>query len=61
VLARPVPGYRISVEHIAEPYRTLVKHLCESLQEVLGDRLVSLAVFGSVARGRLGRIVMLTC
>jgi len=51
VLARSVPGYRIGVEHMAEPYRTLVKHLCESLQEVLGDRLVSLAVFGSVARG----------
>jgi len=51
VLARSIPGYRIGVEHIAEPYRTLVKRLCESLQEVLGDRLVSLAVFGSVARG----------
>ncbi|MCC6014885.1 MAG: nucleotidyltransferase domain-containing protein [Desulfurococcaceae archaeon] len=51
MLVRSFPSYRVGVEHLAEPYRTLVESLCRSLQEVLGDRLVSVAVFGSVARG----------
>lgn len=43
--------YRIGVQHLKEPYRTLVSKLLEALLEVWGPRLVSLVVFGSVARG----------
>ncbi|MEM1944846.1 MAG: nucleotidyltransferase domain-containing protein [Nitrososphaerota archaeon] len=34
-----------------EPYRTLAYRLLDALLQDLGDRLVSLAIFGSVARG----------
>jgi predicted nucleotidyltransferase len=46
-----IPGYKIGVEHIREPYRTLVSELLKALLEVWGDNLVALVVFGSVARG----------
>jgi len=42
---------RVGLEHIPEPYREVVRLLLEKLLQVLGDRLVSLAVYGSVARG----------
>jgi predicted nucleotidyltransferase len=38
-------------EKIAEPYRSLVNRLLGELMSAYGDRLVSLVVFGSVARG----------
>lgn len=34
-----------------EPYRTVIKRLLEALKEKYGDRLVSVVLFGSVARG----------
>ncbi|MDJ0271433.1 MAG: nucleotidyltransferase domain-containing protein [Candidatus Caldarchaeum sp.] len=40
---------------LEEPYRTLAQKLVESLHRRLGDRLVSVAVFGSVARGEAGK------
>jgi predicted nucleotidyltransferase len=46
-----IPGYKIGVEHIREPYRTLVSELLKALLEVWRDNLVALVVFGSVARG----------
>ena len=44
-------GYRVGVEYLNEPYRSLVKELCVALQRVFMDKLVSVVVFGSVARG----------
>jgi predicted nucleotidyltransferase len=46
---------RVGVEHLNEPYRTLVLSLLEALLKVWGERLVSLVVFGSVARGEARR------
>jgi predicted nucleotidyltransferase len=46
-----IPSYRIGVEYLSEPYRTLIQYLCNALINVLGNRFVSLVVFGSVARG----------
>ncbi len=43
--------FREGLNNLAEPYRELIKLLLESLKKVLGGRLISLAVFGSVARG----------
>lgn len=40
---------------LAEPYRTLAQKLVESLCRRLGERLVSVAVFGSAARGEAGK------
>ena len=45
-----LPGYRVGVESLAEPYRTLIAKLVEALQQVLANKLVSVVVFGSVAR-----------
>lgn len=39
---------------IAEPYATLSKKLTETLKRNLGEKLVSVALFGSVARGEAG-------
>jgi predicted nucleotidyltransferase len=50
-----IPGYRVGAEHLPEPYRGLVIELCKALERVFGDRFVSLAVFGSVARGEARR------
>ncbi len=44
-------GFRIGVEHLAEPYRSLVAKLLDSMLREWGENLVSLVVFGSVARG----------
>jgi predicted nucleotidyltransferase len=38
-------------ERIAEPYRSLVNSLVELIKTEYGDDLVSVAVFGSIARG----------
>jgi predicted nucleotidyltransferase len=39
------------MEYLNEPYRSLVKELCVALQRVFMDKLVSVVVFSSVARG----------
>ncbi|MEM2028135.1 MAG: nucleotidyltransferase domain-containing protein [Candidatus Bathyarchaeia archaeon] len=45
-------GYRdLSLEKIKEPYRSLIEKLLNSLFAKLGDKLVSVIVYGSVARG----------
>jgi len=44
-------GYRVGLEHLLEPYRGVVGKLLEGLLATWGERLVSLVVFGSVARG----------
>jgi len=41
----------VGLEHLAEPYRDVVARLLEGLLAAWGERLVSLVVFGSVARG----------
>jgi predicted nucleotidyltransferase len=46
-----IPSYRVVVEFLDEPYRSLVKELCVALQRVFMDKLVSVVLFGSVARG----------
>jgi predicted nucleotidyltransferase len=38
-------------ERIAEPYRSLVNGLVELIKTEYGDELVSVAIFGSIARG----------
>ena len=43
-------GYRVGLEHLLEPYRGVVGKLLEGLLATWGERLVSLVVFGSVAR-----------
>lgn len=43
--------WKEGIEQVPEPYRALVKELLQALKAELGDRLVSLVVFGSVARG----------
>ena len=40
---------------VAEPYRTVLSKLLEALRRRLGDRLVSVVLYGSVARGEAGR------
>ncbi len=39
------------LEHVCEPYREIVESLLELLLEHFGERLISLVIFGSVARG----------
>ncbi len=41
----------MSLERIREPYRSLLEKLVELLSKSLGDKLVSVVVYGSVARG----------
>ena len=48
-------GYRIGLEHLPEPYRDVVGKLLEGLLATWGEKLVSLVVFGSVARGEARR------
>ncbi|MCY0867620.1 MAG: nucleotidyltransferase domain-containing protein [Desulfurococcus sp.] len=43
--------YRKGLEHLAEPYRTLISRLLEELLKLVNSRLKSLVVYGSVARG----------
>lgn len=40
---------------LKEPYKSLLLRLVEALKESFGNALVSVAVFGSVARGEAGR------
>jgi len=46
--------WRKGLEGLAEPYRTVVARLLDGLRARFGDDLVSLVVFGSVARGEAG-------
>ncbi len=39
------------LENIPEPYRSLIRTLLEDLLRVFQDKLISLVVYGSVARG----------
>ncbi|MBS7617931.1 nucleotidyltransferase domain-containing protein [Candidatus Bathyarchaeota archaeon] len=41
----------MNLEKIKEPYRSLLKSLVELLYARLSDKLVSVVVYGSVARG----------
>lgn len=43
--------YKKGIEHISEPYRSLLQKLLNSLKKVFKNNLISVAVFGSVARG----------
>ncbi len=49
--------FRKGLEHLPEPYRSLISRLFEELLRLLNDRLKSLVVYGSVARGTAGGIV----
>ena len=42
---------RKGLEHISEPYRGVLVVLLEGLRRVFGEKLVSVVVYGSVARG----------
>lgn len=39
------------MEHVREPYRTLISRLLEELLNIFDGRLKSLVVYGSIARG----------
>jgi len=39
------------LEHLNEPYRSVVLKLLEELLKIFNDKLISVVVFGSVARG----------
>jgi len=41
----------LGLELISEPYRSLLERLVELLLTNLGDKLVSVVIYGSVARG----------
>lgn len=41
------------LEHIAEPYRSLINKLLNALILSLNNRLVSVVVYGSIARGQM--------
>ncbi|MCX8189101.1 MAG: nucleotidyltransferase domain-containing protein [Nitrososphaeria archaeon] len=45
--------YRKGIEHIMEPYRSLMKDLLNALVIVFKENLVSVIVYGSVARGQM--------
>ncbi len=45
----------MGLEKIEEPYRSLLKRLVELLHIKLSDKLVSVIVYGSVARGSARR------
>ena len=47
--------YRLGLENVGEPYRSLLRKLVPALQRAFGANLVSVAVFGSVARGEARR------
>ena len=42
---------KIGFEHVAEPYRSVLMALLDALLRTWGDKLVSLVLFGSIARG----------
>ncbi len=42
---------KVGLDHVIEPYRTLLKALLDALLRVWKDNLVSLVLFGSIARG----------
>ncbi len=44
--------FRKGLDFIKEPYRTVIQNLLNSLIRLYGDNLVSLVIYGSVARGR---------
>jgi len=44
---------RKGLEHIVEPYGSLISRLLDALLLTLGERLVSVVVYGSVARGQM--------
>ncbi len=48
--------FKRGVEHLAEPYRGVVSRLLDALLSLYGDNLVSLVVYGSVARGCARRV-----
>jgi predicted nucleotidyltransferase len=54
-VAEELGRLRKGLESIPQPYRSLVAELLKGLLEVFGDKLVSLVVFGSVARGEARR------
>jgi len=39
------------LSRVPEPYRGLIKDLLDAIKKVLGDSLISVVVYGSVARG----------
>ncbi|KYH38148.1 MAG: DNA polymerase [Candidatus Bathyarchaeota archaeon B24] len=41
----------MTLDELKEPYRSLMERLVKLLQARLGDRLISVVVYGSVARG----------
>ena len=43
--------FKKGISHLREPYKTVVAKLLDALRDVYGDKLVSLVVYGSVARG----------
>ncbi|MCC6062332.1 MAG: nucleotidyltransferase domain-containing protein [Desulfurococcales archaeon] len=43
--------FKKGIQYIAEPYRSVVKNLVDELINVFGSDLVSVVVYGSVARG----------
>lgn len=45
--------YRKGIEHIVEPYRSLVENLLNALFLIFKDNLVSVIIYGSVARGQM--------
>jgi predicted nucleotidyltransferase len=47
--------FKKGLENIEEPYRSLVKDLLNTLLLVFKDNLVSVVVYGSVARGQMRR------
>ena len=47
--------FREGVEHLNEPYRSIVRRLLDELLGVFGEKLVSVVVYGSIARGEARR------
>lgn len=43
--------FKFGIEHLHSPYREVVDALFKKLLEYFGDKLISIIVFGSVARG----------
>ena len=43
--------FRADLSKVPEPYRGLIKNLLDAIKKVLGDSLISVVVYGSVARG----------
>ncbi len=39
------------LEDIPEPYKTVIKEVLKALRKVFGDKLISVVLYGSVARG----------